>query len=80
MREIRIEGSRLNGNCHDYLRETLGLPDHYGENLDALYDCLTEIGETCRIRIAESGRASDKLLAVFQDAAAENPAIRLELE
>ena len=25
---------------HDYLRETLSLPDYYGHNLDALWDCL----------------------------------------
>ena len=22
------------------------MPEHYGENLDALYDCLTEMGKT----------------------------------
>ena len=30
---------------HRILKETLGFPDYYGENLDALYDCLTDIRE-----------------------------------
>lgn len=29
-------------SAHKYLKETLGLPDYYGNNLDALHDVLTE--------------------------------------
>ena len=29
--------------AHKYLRKQLHLPEYYGENLDALYDCLTEM-------------------------------------
>ena len=29
--------------AHVHLKETLGLPEYYGGNLDALYDCLTEM-------------------------------------
>ena len=28
---------------HKYLKETFGFPEYYGENLDALHDCLTEM-------------------------------------
>lgn len=28
---------------HAYLKEVLGLPDYYGNNLDALHDCLEEM-------------------------------------
>lgn len=32
--------------AHDHLENELGLPDYYGRNLDALYDCLSsEVGE-----------------------------------
>lgn len=30
---------------HAYLKETFGFPAYYGKNLDALHDCLTEMGE-----------------------------------
>ena len=30
---------------HRYLKETFGFPDYYGKNLDALHDCLAEMGE-----------------------------------
>ena len=29
--------------AHSYLKEVLRLPEYYGGNLDALYDCLTEM-------------------------------------
>lgn len=29
-------------HLHQYLKETLELPEYYGSNLDALYDLLTE--------------------------------------
>ena len=29
--------------AHKYLKEAFGFPEHYGENLDALHDCLTEM-------------------------------------
>lgn len=30
---------------HSYLKEELDLPSYYGNNLDALYDCLTSVTE-----------------------------------
>ena len=31
--------------AHIYLKQVLRLPSYYGNNLDALYDCLTDIQE-----------------------------------
>ena len=27
-------------NLHEYLKQAFGLPDYYGHNMDALWDCL----------------------------------------
>ena len=62
-------------DLHELLKESLDLPYYYGENLDALYDCLREIGcskVTIGITGFENVRAfyseySEKLLSVFYD-------------
>ena len=36
---------------HEYIAEKLDFPGYYGKNLDALYDCLTDICEETEIRI-----------------------------
>ena len=41
--EITIEGERIKtvDDFHLEIREKLKFPEYYGENLDALWDCLT---------------------------------------
>lgn len=34
---------------HSYIADSLGFPEYYGKNLDALYDCLTDIDEPTAI-------------------------------
>ena len=67
---------------HEYLQEMLALPEYYGKNLDALYDCLTEMGpEVFFFENADEG--SDyfkKVLRVFKDAARENDGISIAEE
>lgn len=69
---------------HQYLTEVLHLPDYYGGNLDALFDCLTEIGSpTCLVlqntrRLIPLGDYGEALLSTFRDAALENPNVTLE--
>lgn len=69
--------------AHDYLKEVLALPDYYGRNLDALYDCLTELDET-EIRFVNLEEAGDsyfsRVLSVFQEAREENPRLHLFFE
>ena len=60
---------------HDYLTQVLPLPEYYGRNLDALFDCLTELDET-RLMIARTEEAPpdfDRVRRVLLDAAEENP-------
>lgn len=33
-------------SAHEYLKQQLQFPEYYGMNLDALFDCLTDLGET----------------------------------
>ena len=69
--------------AHDYLKEALALPDYYGKNLDALYDCLTELGET-EIQFVNLDAAGDcyfsRVLDLYQEAREENPRLHLFFE
>ena len=66
--------------AHEYLKEVLNLPEYYGKNLDALYDCLTDLDETViEIKMPEEQILDEeetvyfkKILSVFQMAAREN--------
>lgn len=68
--------------AHDYIARELDFPDHYGRNLDALFDCLTDMGE-CSILFTNLdalemlGDYSGALLAVFEEAEAVNDDLSL---
>lgn len=55
--EIRDEAA-----LHDAVARGLGLPAHYGRNLDALWDCLTrDVPGPVRIELRNSARADLRL-------------------
>ena len=48
---IDLSNVTTKSELHDILAKELSLPEHYGHNLDALYDVLTETTETWNIII-----------------------------
>lgn len=78
MKTFCLDGRRLNESSHPYLKETLQLPEYYGENLDALYDCLCDMGDT-EIIVEQAEQAEAAILTVLREAEEDNPHIRLKL-
>lgn len=81
MREIILDGRFMTDkkSVHQYLAEQLEFPDYYGNNLDALYDCLNDICEKTGVSFINTEMATenldtyfDMILTVFEDAAIEN--------
>ena len=65
---------------HTALAETLPLPEWYGRNLDALYDCLTELGRDTAVTFlhwsaleASLGRYAATTRSVLIQAMMNNP-------
>ena len=69
-----------------YLARVLQFPSHYGRNLDALYDLLTEVGQTLEIEIShvdeiksQLGIYGSTLLQTFQEAENDNLSLTVTL-
>ena len=76
MNEIILYGEEMEENPHEYIKEKLDFPDYYGENLDALFDCLSEI-DNKTIIIKNREKLDNDLIATFKDACEENPNLKL---
>ena len=65
--------------AHTYLKEKLEFPDYYGNNLDALFDCLTDLEETeVEFEYAqEAGEYFQKVYRVFRRSEQENPGLQI---
>ena len=77
---MQLDGNLIKENGHDYLKDALNFPDYYGKNLDALYDCLCEIGEETEIVLINSDEVSTDLIDTFIDAAEENDFLKFKCE
>ena len=87
VKTFHIDCSQLRDKAaaHDYLARTLALPDYYGRNLDALYDCLTELGPCALVLSgAEALRREhgygEKILDTLLDAAGDDPALHVQYD
>lgn len=83
MKHVILDGNILGdaAKVHDYLKEMLDFPEYYGNNLDALHDCLTDL-EDVEITIQlpdEDGAIFQKVLRVFKAADRENDSLKLNI-
>ena len=88
MRKITLDIEKMRSlpMLHKYLHTTLALPEYYGANLDALYDCLTEIAEPIELVVPKQvadeaylGWYGQQFLQMLQDAAEANEALQVTL-
>ena len=88
MRKLTLDCSQIGtkAGLHLQLTELLDLPEYYGNNLDALADCLSEIHQdTCLVlehpeALQESlGDYADRLFRLLEHCASENPFFHVEL-
>ena len=64
---------------YDYLAAELRFPAYFGRNLDALHDCLTDIGAPTRLILTGTGSpCGQHFLQVFRDAARRNRNLSVE--
>lgn len=74
---IRIDGKLIKTEGHDYLIKILNLYDYYGQNLDALYDCLCEMD--CEIQLINPKYVNKDIIDTFLDASIENEFLKFEI-
>ena len=83
MKIVVIDGRKMTDRetAHTYLKRKLALPDYYGRNLDALYDCLCEMSGVQIILTYVSEmkdnlrRYADNIISTFEAAEEKNPKI-----
>ncbi len=89
MKKVVIDGGAVKTmeDIHRTFAEALDFPEWYGGNLDALYDCLTDLFEETEIVIENRdalagvlGRRCAGFWRVLCDAARENRRIRISGE
>lgn len=68
---------------HEYFAKKFDLPEYYGRNLDALFDCLCEINEPTLIKLKNEddlqGDTKESLIRLFHDVCNENEMVKFEL-
>ena len=89
MKLITLDGAKIKSidALHDFFSEALSFPDHYGRNLDALYDCLWEVPEPLCIFVihvpellAALGKRGPALLALLRQVSEESDRVLVSIE
>jgi ribonuclease inhibitor len=87
--KVILEGNKLKmiEEFHKEIREQLDFPDYYGNNLDAMWDCLTGwveppvtiIWKDFEISMKNLGDFASKVKLMFEDAEKEIEGYKLEI-
>ena len=77
---VDLSGVRSAARLHAALAAQLPLPQHYGRNLDAFHDVLTEFGGSWSIVFRNVDAAAEGLRAVCADAMDETPGLDIVFE
>lgn len=89
MKRIKLDGKKMTSRTktHEYLMKKFKFPDYYGKNLDALADCLSEIGEPTEVRIVNEKDMTENLgnqykgfIRVFKDISEQNKNLIFKFE
>ena len=88
MKEIVIDGRTVRSmeDIHSLLKTELSFPHWYGNNLDALFDILTDLHGEVSLSLLHAdalseaiGGLSPRLVRLLNDAAEENPLFSFHL-
>lgn len=89
MRTFHLDGAAITDRemLHRELADGLDFPSWYGGNLDALYDCLTDLDDEVEIIVSNApqlegnlGSYAERFFRVLEDAAAECVCLQVTVE
>lgn len=89
MKTVNLDGLKMltRADAFKVLKRELALPEHCGNNLDAIWDCLTELSEPIQVNFAHSEDMVEalapygvKLLQTLIEASIKNPNFKLVIE
>ena len=80
MKKVKLDLAMDKKTVHGFLAQTLGFPEYYGNNLDALYDVMSTWGDEVAFEVEGSSAYGEKLLSTLKDAANVNNKIYIKNE
>lgn len=85
---LDFNGIKSLWTLHEYFKEVFNLPDYYGHNMDALWDCLDcsfEFPTTIVLKSiekipSEMNEATEIMLELFEDLQRDNEKVTVQIE